>query len=102
MTTSWPDSRLPRTWRQQLAADSAATAQDAGPRRKDPARGSNGTSRWAAENGRQLLLVNCAPLAPRRVRGRFLKAYREDLKGLLIGFALSVGLIFSVWLLLRI
>ncbi len=59
-------------------------------------------SRWAAENGRQLLLVNLLHLR-RGARGvGFLKAYRNDLKGLLIGFTLSVGLIFGVWLLLRI
>lgn len=56
---------------------------------------------WAAENGRQLLLVNLLHLR-RGTRGvRFFKAYGEDIRGLLIGFVLSVGLIFGVWLFLH-
>jgi hypothetical protein len=60
------------------------------------------TSRWAAENGRQLLLVNL--LHP--LRGAcgvgFFKAYREDLKGLLIGSLLSAGLVIGLWTLLQL
>lgn len=60
------------------------------------------TTRWAAEHGRQLLLVNL--LHP--LRGAcgvgFLKAYRDDLKGLLIGALLSSGLVFGLWVLLRL
>jgi Na+/proline symporter len=60
------------------------------------------TSRWAAENGRQLLLVNL--LHP--LRGAcgvgFFKAYRVDLKGLLIGSLLSSGLVLGLWALLQL
>ncbi len=60
------------------------------------------TTRWAAENGRQLLLVNL--LHP--LRGAcgvgFFKAYRDDLKGLLIGSLLSAGLVIGLWALLKI
>jgi Na+/proline symporter len=60
------------------------------------------TSKWAAEHGRQLLLVNL--LHP--LRGAcgvgFLKAYRDDLYGLLIGALLSSALVFGLWVLLRL
>jgi Na+/proline symporter len=60
------------------------------------------TSRWAAEHGRQLLLVNL--LHP--LRGAcgvgFFKAYRDDLKGLLIGSLLSSGLVLGLWALLQL
>jgi len=60
------------------------------------------TSRWAALHGRQLLLVNL--LHP--LRGTcgvgFFKAYRDDLKGLLLGALLSSGLVLGLWALLQI
>jgi len=60
------------------------------------------TSHWAAEHGRQLLLVNL--LHP--LRGTcgvgFFKAYGDDLKGLLLGAALSSGLVLGLWALLRL
>lgn len=60
------------------------------------------TGRWAAEHGRQLLLVNL--LHP--LRGAcgvgFFRAYRVDLKGLLIGSLLSSGLVLGLWALLRL
>jgi hypothetical protein len=60
------------------------------------------TSRWTAEQGRQLLLVNL--LHP--LRGAcgvgFFKAYRVDLKGLLVGALLSSGLVFGLWALLQL
>jgi hypothetical protein len=60
------------------------------------------TTRWAAENGRQLLLVNL--LHPRRgaAGAGFLKAYRVDLQGLLVGAILSTGLVVGLWALLRL
>ena len=58
--------------------------------------------RWGAEHGRQLLLINL--LHP--IRGAsgvgFFKAYRVDLKGLLIGALLSSGLVFCLWTFLRL
>src|SRR5208282_6039933 len=60
------------------------------------------TCRWAAEHGRHLLLVNF--LHP--LRGAcgvgFFKAYRVDLKGLLIGSLLSSGLVLGLWALLQL
>ncbi len=58
--------------------------------------------RQAAENGRQLLLVNLFSLREGACGVGFLKAYREDLKGLLIGSALSVGLVVVLFVLLKI
>ena len=60
------------------------------------------TSRWAAEHGRQLVLVNLLhPL--RGAQGvSFFKAYSEDLKGLLLGALLSSGLVFGLWALLQL
>ncbi len=60
------------------------------------------TRQWAAENGRQLLLVNL--LHPMRGAGGvgFFKAYREDLKGLLIGSLLSAGLVIGLWAFLKL
>lgn len=87
---------------QQLATVAAATAQGADPA-EDPAPAQTvDPSRWAAENGRQLLLINVLHLRRGACGVGFLKAYREDLKGLSIGFALSIGLIFSVWMMLRL
>jgi Na+/proline symporter len=58
-------------------------------------------SRWAAEKGRQLLLVNLLHLRSGACGVGFFKAYHDDLKGLLIGFALSAGLVIGLWTLLR-
>jgi hypothetical protein len=60
------------------------------------------TSQWAAEHGRQLLLVNL--LHPLRGAGNagFFKAYRVDLSGLLLGALLSSGLVFGLWALLQL
>ncbi len=86
----------------QLSAGFAAAAQDLGRQTASDPILTIDPSLWAAENGRQLLLVNLLHLRRGAYGVSFLKAYREDLKGLSIGFALSIGLIFSVWLLLRI
>jgi Na+/proline symporter len=55
------------------------------------------TSRWVAEHGRQLLLINL--LHP--LRGAcgvgFFRAYRDDLQGLLVGWLLCAGLVFGLW-----
>ena len=59
-------------------------------------------NRWAAERGRQLLLVHL--LHP--LRGAcgfgFFKAYSEDLKGFLLGAALSIGVVGCLWLILQL
>jgi len=60
------------------------------------------TSRRAAEHGRQLLLVNLLHPLRGRCGVSFFKAYREDLKGLLIGALLSSGLVFGLWALLKL
>lgn len=57
-------------------------------------------SLWAAQQGRQSLLVNLLHLR-RGSRGvGFFRAYADDLKGLLTGIALSIGLVIALWLLL--
>lgn len=58
-------------------------------------------SRSAAEEGRQLLLVNLLSLRKGTCGVSFFRAYRDDLKGLLIGSALSAGLVVAFWGLLR-
>lgn len=56
---------------------------------------------WSAENGRQLLIVNLLHLRRGACGVGFFKAYHDDLKGLLIGFALSAGLVLSLWAILQ-
>ena len=58
--------------------------------------------RWSAENGRQLLIVNVLHLRRGTCGVGFLRAYRDDLKGLLMGFALSAGLVLGLWAILRL
>jgi hypothetical protein len=60
------------------------------------------TSRWAAERGRQLLLVNLLHLRRGACGVSFFKAYHDDLKGLAIGSALSVAIVVGLWLLLKL
>ena len=69
---------------------------------KEPPAVDTDVCRWAAEHGRQLLLVNLLSLRRAACGVRFFEAYREDLKGLLIGVLLSLGLVVALWLLLRI
>lgn len=57
---------------------------------------------WSAENGRQLLIVNLLHLRRGACGVGFLKAYHDDLKGLLMGFALSAGLVLGLWTILRL
>lgn len=59
-------------------------------------------NRWVAEQGRQLLLVNLLHLRRGAGGAGFFRAYRDDLRGLLIGSALSVALVIAMWLLLRL
>ncbi len=58
--------------------------------------------RWSAENGRQLLFVNLLHLRRGACGVGVWRAYHDDLKGLLIGFALSAGLVLSLWVLLQL
>jgi len=60
------------------------------------------TSRWAAEHGRQLLLVNLLHPWRGTCGAGFFRAYRDDLKGLLIGSLLSAGLVIGLWALLQL
>lgn len=58
--------------------------------------------RLAAENGRQLLLVNLLhPIRAARGVG-LLRAYRADLVGLAIGWGMAIGLVAVTWILLAI
>jgi hypothetical protein len=58
--------------------------------------------RWAAEKGQQLLLVNLLQLRRGACGVSFFKAYRDDLKGLLIGAAVSVAIVFLLWIILHL
>jgi hypothetical protein len=54
----------------------------------------------AARQGRQLLVVNLLRL--RKASAGFgWRAYRTDLKGFVIGWAIVIALVFSTWLLFR-
>lgn len=55
-----------------------------------------------AQSGRQSLLVNLLSLKKATFGAGFFTAYREDLTGLLVGSALSVGLVVAFWGLLRL
>jgi Na+/proline symporter len=57
---------------------------------------------WAAKRGRQLLLVNLLHLRRGACGVGFLTAYRDDLKGVAIGAALSVGLVLLLWSILQL
>ena len=59
------------------------------------------TPREIAEAGQQSLLVNL--LHPRRGAAGvgFFRAYREDLRGFAVGWAVAAGLVLGTWLLLR-
>lgn len=57
--------------------------------------------RWVADRGSQLLLVNLLHLRRGAQGVGFFMAYREDLKGLLMGSALTAVLVFGLWLLVR-
>ncbi|HUI44128.1 MAG TPA: sodium:solute symporter family protein [Terriglobia bacterium] len=58
--------------------------------------------RQSAEGGRQLLMVNLLHLRRGACGASLLKAYRDDLKGLAMGAALSVGLVAGLWVLLKL
>jgi Na+/proline symporter len=58
-------------------------------------------ARWAAEHGRQLLFVNLLHLRRGAHGIDFFKAYRDDLRGLLMGSALCAGLVGGLWLFLQ-
>jgi Na+/proline symporter len=59
-------------------------------------------SRWSAERGRQLLFVNLLHLRRGACGVGFFRAYRDDLKGLVIGSALSMGIVFLLWIILHL
>jgi Na+/proline symporter len=54
-------------------------------------------NRWDAENGRQLLIVNLLHLRQGACGVGFFRAYRDDLRGLSIGFVLCAGLVTGLW-----
>jgi hypothetical protein len=60
------------------------------------------TTRWAAEHGRQLLLVNLLHPWRGACGVGFFRAYRDDLKGFAIGCLLSAGLVIGLWALLQL
>jgi hypothetical protein len=58
--------------------------------------------RWAAEKGRQLLLVNLLHLRRGACGVSFSKAYHDDLKGMVIGALVSVAIVFLLWIILHL
>jgi Na+/proline symporter len=64
--------------------------------------GSAKPSRHVAEQGKQLLLTNLLNLRAAACGVGFLRAYRADLVGLVIGSSLALGLVAFVWLLFRL
>jgi len=58
--------------------------------------------RWAAEKGRQLLLINLLHLRRGTHGVSFFRAYRDDLKGLVMGSALCAALVIGMWLILQL
>jgi Na+/proline symporter len=59
-------------------------------------------NRWAAEHGRQLLFVNLLQLRRGAQGLGFVRAYRDDLKGLLMGAGLCATLVITMWVILRL
>lgn len=69
------------------------------------AEGGHGTvdpNRWAAEHGRQLLFVNLLQLRRGAQGLGFFRAYRDDLKGLLMGCGLCATLVLTMWVILQL
>jgi Na+/proline symporter len=56
----------------------------------------------SARNGRQLIMTNVLQLRRGAYGFSLWKAYHDDLKGLLIGFALTAGLVLGLWMLLQL
>ena len=110
-TPAEPNDRV-QPFFQQLATPSDLTAEEDAARSamaaEDARRAGSdasvlaGPSRWDAEHGRQLLIVNL--LQPRRgaCGVGFTRAYAQDLRGLMIGVALCAGLVSGLWMLLHV
>jgi Na+/proline symporter len=64
--------------------------------------GSAEPSRQVAEQGKQLLLTNLLNLRRATCGVGFLRAYRADLVGLVIGTGLAFALVAAIWLLFRL
>jgi Na+/proline symporter len=67
-----------------------------------PVDGAFDPNRWAAERGRQLFFVNLLHLRRGAQGLGFFRAYRDDLKGLLMGAGLCVALVLLMWGILRV
>jgi hypothetical protein len=67
----------------------------------DAHRGGDEASRFVAEQGKQLLLINLLHLRRATFGVGFFRAYREDLVGLGITWGFTAGLVAAVWLLFR-
>lgn len=111
LTRPEPEGRLSlfftqlRTPSDLTAAEAAAletSARRAEPRGQPAPEPGGEVNRWAAEHGRQLLFVNLWGLRRAAGGAGFLKAYRDDLRGLGAGAALSAGLVLVFWAFLRL
>ena len=111
VVVSWFTSPEPRTeltsFRARLQtpsdspADSVSISSETVPEKSEVRAEAAEPSRTTAEQGRQLLLVNLLNLRRAACGVGFWKAYRIDLGGLGIGWALAVALVAVVWALFR-
>ncbi len=111
VVVSWFTSPEPRTeltsFRARLQtpsdspADSVSISSETVPEKSEVRAEAAEPSRTTAEQGRQLLLVNLLNLRRAACGVGFWKAYRLDLGGLGIGWALAVALVAAVWALFR-
>ncbi|HEY6292225.1 MAG TPA: hypothetical protein VI455_11810, partial [Terriglobia bacterium] len=67
-----------------------------------PPEAASGARQRPAEGRRQLLMVNLLHLRRGACGASLLKAYRDDLRGLAMGAAVSVGLVAGLWILLKL
>lgn len=107
LTSPEPQSRLAWFFT-QLQTPSDHDAEDAGgqgpagDRPQETAATSGEPLRWAAEKGQQLLLVNLLHLRRGTCGVPFAKAYRDDLKGIALGSAVCVAIVFLLWIILHL
>jgi Na+/proline symporter len=107
LTSPEPKSRLAWFFT-QLQTPSDHDAEDAGGQGSAVAAAQDTTAtsgeplRWAAEKGQQLLLVNLLHLRRGTCGVAFSKAYRDDLKGIALGSAVCVAIVFLLWMILHL
>ena len=87
--------------RLQTPSDAPASETSSSFDHPDAHAGSAEASRHVAEQGKKLLLINLLHLRRATFGVGFFRAYREDLVGLGVTWALTLGLVAGLWLLVR-